>query len=192
MKKILSILIVLTVLVSSVNATDEKPNATAGLAVLKSKTGFKLFYKGNKKSDVKVTIYNASGETVHKETVRNTESFARPYNLESLNDGDYTVEVRDASGAQIKKVNYAHKKAQLLAKLTAIPGEANKYVLTLAKTSDISNISVKIYDATGTLVYSQNETIAKDFAKVYNLAKVSAKFSVEVEADNGVAQMLAN
>jgi hypothetical protein len=193
MKKILSILVVFTVLVSGVKANDsEKPTSEAGLAVMKSKTGFRVLYKGNKKSDIKITIYNAEGQTIHKETLRNTDNFVRPYNLAAMSEGDYTVEVRDGDGSRVKKVNYSNKKPQLLAKLTAIPGEASKYVLTLAKMSDVSNVSVRIYNDGGEMVYDVIETVKNDFAKVYDLSKVSSKFSIQVSANNGATRVLTN
>jgi hypothetical protein len=193
MKKILSILVVFTVLVSGVKANDtEKPTSEAGLAVMKSKTGFKVLYKGAKKSDIKITIYNAQGQTIHKERLRNTDNFARPYNLTGMSEGDYTVEVRDGDGSRVKKINYSNKKPQLLAKLTAIPGETSKYVLTVGKMSGVSNVSVRIYDERGEIVYDVIETVAKDFAKVYDMSKVSSKFSVQLSANNGAARVLTN
>jgi hypothetical protein len=193
MKKILSILVVFTVLVSGVKANDiEKPNSEAGLAVLKSKTGFKLLYKGTKRNDVKVTIYNASGNTVHQETLRNTQSFSRPYNLQSLSDGAYTVEVRDANGTQLKTVEFSRKRDQLNAKLSAIPGVANKYVLRIPKKSGLTGVSIKIFDAKGQLVYSGSENVESDFARVYDLSKVSGNFSIDISDGKGNYQTLSN
>ena len=192
MKKFLSILVVCTVIASAVNANEiDKPKAAAGVAVVKSESGFKLFYKGEKRGDIKVTIYDANGEAVYKETVRRIESFIRPYNLGSLKEGDYTVEIRDENGVQLKKVNYSVKKDEgVLAKLTPIAGEAHKYVLTVPNKSGNESFSIKIYNASRELVYEATENVTGDFAKMYTLEKVGGSFSFEISDSKGNTQLL--
>jgi hypothetical protein len=192
MKKILSILIVFTVLVSGVKANTEKPTSEAGLAVMKSKTGFRILYRADKKSDIRITIYNSDGAAIHKETLRNTDNFVRPYNLASMREGDYTIVVRDGAGAQVKKVNYSKSRSEIKAKLAPIPGEANKYVLSLAKTEGVTSVNVRILDDQGKIVYTTTEDATNDSAKVYDLSKVTRKFSVQLSADNGVSKLLTN
>ena len=65
MKKFLSILVVLAAVSGAVNANAiDNPKSETGLALMKSESGFKVFYKGSKVGKVRVTITNDKGESV--------------------------------------------------------------------------------------------------------------------------------
>jgi hypothetical protein len=88
MKKFLTILVVLAAVSVAVNAKNvDKPKSPVGMAVVKTGSIFKLYYKGAKSGDVKVTIYNDNNEKVYTETIRKIDSFMRPYNFSSLKEG---------------------------------------------------------------------------------------------------------
>jgi hypothetical protein len=72
MKKTLSILAALTIFSTSLFANNiDNPNAATGMAIMKNGTTVKLFYKGTKQADVKVSIYNAANTLVYSETIKN-------------------------------------------------------------------------------------------------------------------------
>jgi hypothetical protein len=71
--------------------------------------------------------------------------------------------------------------------MAATPG---KYVLSIPnKGSEI--LKVNIFDANNHLVYSANEKLNGDFAKVYNLDRIGDGFTFEVIGKNGVSQTLS-
>ena len=109
-----------------------------------------------------------------------------------MSDGAYTVEVRDASGTQVRTVDFSKKSEQLNAKLCAIPGEANKYVLRIPKKAGLTDVSIKIFNAGGQLLYSGSENVETDFAKIYDLSKVSRSFSISVSDGKGNYVTLSN
>ena len=190
MKKFLSLLGVLTVLVGVVNANVDKPKSPAGMAVVKSVSGFKLFYQGEKRGDVKVTIYNASGQVVHKETLRNIESFVRPYNLTSLSDGDYTVELIGEDGRQVKTVSYSVAKNGKHMKLIRLAGTENKYFLAVANTGTDA-LRIKIYNESNTLIFNELEKIDGNFGKIYRLENVGKDFRFEITDRQGITKTLS-
>ena len=107
MKKFLSILTLAVAVSGTAMATEDKPkNSPVGMAVVKSETGFKLFYKGNKVCDVTVKIYDQKGVEVFSETLKNLDNFMRPYNLNTLTEGEYTVELSNSEGKSTEKVTY--------------------------------------------------------------------------------------
>src|SRR5688572_11120670 len=108
MNKFLTILVMLTVVCSSVVANNiDNPKATTGMAVVKSGSIFKVYYRGLKRADVKVRILNEEGKAVHKETLKNIESFVRPYNFSTLREGNYTIELETEDGKQFTSIEYA-------------------------------------------------------------------------------------
>ena len=185
MKKFLTILVALTVVYSSVNANEiDKPKTEVGMAVVQSGSLIKLFYKGAKASDVKVTILNEKGEAVYKETIRRIESFVRPYNFSSLNEGNYTIQLDGEEGKQLQNISYHKEVTKNLMNLTRLAGSNDKYILSVPnKREEVLNI--KIFNAENTLIYSETEKIQSDFAKVYNLGNVGADFTFEITGKDG-------
>jgi len=185
MKKFLTILVALTVVYSSVNANEiDKPKTEVGMAVVQSGSLIKLFYKGAKASDVKVTILNEKGEAVYKETIRHIESFVRPYNFSSLNEGNYTIQLDGEEGKQLQNISYHKEVTKNLMNLTRLAGSNDKYILSVPnKREEVLNI--KIFNAENTLIYSETEKIQSDFAKVYNLGNVGADFTFEITGKDG-------
>lgn len=193
MKNFLSLLVVLTVLVGVVNANVDKPKSPVGMAVVKSGSGFKLFYHGLKRGDIKVTIYDAKGHAVHKETLHKVESFVRPYNLSSLNDGEYTVELTDADGTQLQKLTYQAQAATTrnLMRLVRVKGFDNKYMLMVPNKGN-ETLDIKIYDDSNSLIYNVTEHIQGDFAGLYKLNRIGKNFIFEITTKSGATTTLTN
>src|SRR5690349_1256566 len=133
MKKTLSIFIALIIISSSVSARRlDKPEETSAIGVIKSGSLVKLFYKGVKDCNVKVSIFNSNDVVVFREEIKHTEAFMRPYNFSELPEGDYTIELVDHLGKKIEKVSYRNGKVERLANLIKMAGEKNKYMLTIS------------------------------------------------------------
>jgi hypothetical protein len=193
MKKLFSILIALTMVVGAVRANDADPKSPKGMAVIKSGSIFKLFYKGEQSGDVKVKITDSRGDAVFTETIKNIESFVRPYNFSSLSEGEYTIELDGRDGKQAQHVSYvSHNNiiAPKLANILHVTGSNQSYMLTVSNKAGADVLKIKIYDAANSLVYSETQEIAGDFAKVYNLNKVGKNFSFEVTDSSGSTQLL--
>jgi hypothetical protein len=193
MKKIFSILLTLTLVVGVVRANDADPKSPKGMAVIKSGSVFKLFYKGEQTGDVKVKIMDSHGDAVFTETIKNIESFVRPYNFSSLSEGEYTIELDGHDGKQTQHLSYVSHDNIVVSKLANIlhvTGSAQRYMLTVSNKTGADVLKIKIYDAANSLVYSETQEITGDFAKVYNLNKVGRNFSFEVTDGSGSTQLL--
>ncbi len=185
MKKTLSIFIVLIVISSAVSARRlDKPEETSAMAVMKSGSLIKLFYKGVKDCNVKVSIINSENQIVFKEEIKHIDAFMRPYNFSKLPEGDYTIELVDHTGKKIEKVSYRDGKVERLVNLIKVTDEDNKYLLTISNRGK-DKFDVSIYDSVGTLLYSHSEEANGDFAQVYNLSKVSGEFSFVITDKSG-------
>jgi hypothetical protein len=191
MKKTLSILAALTIFSTALFANNiDNPNAATGMAIMKNGTTIKLFYKGTKQADVKVSIYNASNTLVYSETIKNVDGFVRPYNFTNLEEGEYSIELLGENGRQVERVVYKLGKVEKLANVMQVTGETNKYILSVAnKGQDV--LTIKIYGDKGVLLYSKTENVNGDFAQVYNLDKYNGSLTFEVSDSKGVTKSLS-
>lgn len=191
MKKTLSILAAITIFSTALFANNiDKPNAATGMAIMKNGTTVKLFYKGTKQTDVKVSIYNAANTLVYSETIKNVDGFVRPYNFTNLEEGEYSIELLGENGRQVERVIYKLGKVEKLANVMHVTGEPNKYILSVAnKGQDV--LTIRIYGDKGVLLYSQTQNVNGDFAQVYNLDKYKGGLTFEVSDSKGVTKSLS-
>jgi hypothetical protein len=190
MNKFLTILVMLAVVCSAVSAKNiDDPKATTGMAVVKSGSVFKVYYRGLKPANVKVTILNEQGKAVYKETLKNIESFVRPYNFSTLNEGNYTIEIENDDGKQLKSIEHVTKDQERLMSLVRMRGSENKFVLSVAnKGNDV--LKVKILDGKENIVYSGTEEIEGDFARIYTLKSLNKDFQFVVTDKSGHTQSI--
>jgi len=190
MKKILSIFVVLIAISVTVSARRmDKPEEATSMAVTKSGSLVKVFYKGAKECKVKVTISNAKHQVVFEETIKHIDGFMRPYNFSDLPEGDYTVELTDHAGKKAEKISYRNLKAERVAALIKVSREEDKYLLTIPNNGK-NTFDVSIYDSAGTIVYNQSESADGDFAKLYNLSKISKKFVFVITDKSGSSKQI--
>ena len=175
----------LIVMAGAVTAVGKDEPRNAGLAVVpvKGSEVFKVIYKGETATKVKLNVYNSSSQVIFSETVNSNGGFIRPLNFSGLTFGEYTIELTDASGKKSEKVNYQPAKPESqvhVAKLT----EAGKYLLSVAQNEgDI--ITVKIFDEASNLIFTDTRSDAGDFAKLYSLKNVVGSVTFEVSNSTG-------
>ncbi|HEY9049131.1 MAG TPA: hypothetical protein VIN08_24690 [Ohtaekwangia sp.] len=190
MKKTLLIMMALLAIVSSAvyARRAENPAPTLGVGIMKKGSTFHVYYKADKSSDVKVSIFNAKGDRVFTEVIRKVDGFIRPYNFSDLAEGEYTFEVYDGAQRQTQVVNYHTERGASLAHLTRIGGE-NKYLLTVPKKSP-GIVSIKIYGEKSQLLYKEQLKHINDFARMFNLSQVNEKVFFELTDEKGNSEVL--
>ena len=185
MKTILSLVLVLVV-IAQANANEVDPKSPVGMAVVKSGTIVKLFYRGEQSGKVKVTIYNRKGDVVFKEVMQETEHFMRPYNFASLPEGEYTIELNDESGKRFHKVTHAKPKHKKVVYVTRLNTGENKYMLAV-RNDEKDVLTVRIFNQQNTMIFQETQKVDGDFAKVYNLKSVIGDLTFEVIDTKGIA-----
>lgn len=176
------------------NGTVEPKESASTAAVTNSEGSsvFKLYYKGEQKGSVKVSILDEQGKSVFSESIRSKNGFVRPYNFSELGVGTYTILIEDAQGIQKQKVTYAEGKIDKIEKqinLVKLNEEGKYLVLVKSKSSDWINVSV--YDQFNKLIHSQDKTVKNDFAEVLNLKNIN-QFTIEISDSKGVLKTLKN
>ena len=182
-----SLLIAALVVVSATVSTFAKEEPTkAGLAIVpvKGSQTFKVIYKSENTGSTKVNIYNAESKVIFTETVSNSGGFILPLNFAGLKAGEYTIELIDATGTKIEKVNFQPAVKSELNVHIAKMSEAGKFLLAFSNSKN-EVLTVKIYDGLNNLVYNETKELNGDFAQVYALKNASASYTFEVSDNAG-------
>ena len=172
---------------------NESLKTNSGMAVVKTtSTSYKLIYKSEEASDVKVEIFNSKNALVFSETIEKSRGFARPYNFGSLADGEYTIKLDNGSNWLTETVDF-HKdkdakiKEAKLAHLTHL--KDGKYLLTVAGSGQ-NRLSIRIYNEDGKVVREDSEPVNGNFAQVYDLRRIRGSLSFEITDQNGATKVL--
>jgi hypothetical protein len=170
-------------------AGKEDPRRT-GLAVIpvKGSETYKVVYRGEVAGKVKLHVYNASGAVVLSQSINGYDGFILPLNFAGLASGEYSVEVTDGVAKKTEKVLYQANKNIKSIHVAKLNGES-KYLLSIANGGN-EVISLRIYDATENLIYSEETAIRGDFAQLFNLSKVASGFRFEITDKSGTTKSI--
>jgi hypothetical protein len=183
-----SILLAAFFVMSLVVAAIGKDEPTkAGLAVVSIKGAdvFKVIYKSETPSKVKLNLYNAESSIVYSETIESTEGFILPMNFKGLASGEYTLEVVDATGKRSEKISYGVVVASndniRVAKITETAG---KFLVAVQNPAS-EQVTVKIFDSANNLVHNEKTQVSGNFAQIYNVKNLKGSFTFEVSDASG-------
>lgn len=194
MKKILTLSLVLFSTVMFANGIDDEKKSSAsasGAAVIKNgESTFRVIYKSEKEADVRVSIFNDKDQLVYSEKVNNTDGFTRPYNFESLGEGDYTISIEDGSKKTTEKVTYRTPKVTKTLNVVKLTSQEGKY-LVLAAGQGNELITVSIYDGQHNLIHKSFETTKGNFSKLYNVKSFKGHVTFEISNENGEVKTVA-
>jgi hypothetical protein len=188
MKKIA--LLFVGVLVSSLTFArtwDEGTKDASEFAVVKKAgSSYKLIYKSKEKEDVTVTILNEKNEIVYTETVKRSDGFIRPYNLENLPSGSYAFKIdrKSSKGTQIVKVESTDNENETLKLSALVKVKEGRYLLT-APAKNNEQLAIKILNEKGEIIYNESVLTTGAFAQLYNLKNLTGVFSFEIEDEHG-------
>lgn len=189
MKRIMTLLFALTIIVSAAFANEDPKLSTSQSAVSRNGKHVKLYYKAPSVSDVKVKIRNAAGTIVYSEVIPKSGGFIRPYDFSGQEDGTYTIEIRDSFGSQFQRVAVNANKAELIARLVKINCTENKVMLAVPN-KNTTTLTVQIYNSRGELIHENTEKVTGDYAKVFNLGDQEGDFTLQVTDTSGLSKII--
>ncbi len=166
-------------LASEVNA----PKATTSSVSMKGEI-VKIFYRSENSDKVKVTIYDASYNAVFTEEIKRKSSFVRPYNLENLPYGEYTIVLEDVNGRTEEKVTFVKENVNVQASIIHKKG-SRKAMVTLFSKGE-TEVTYNILDIYNNVLYTESEKVNGQAAKSFNLERVKGAVTVQVLDSNGV------
>ncbi|MEO5980104.1 MAG: hypothetical protein ABIS36_10270 [Chryseolinea sp.] len=168
----------------SVNAKDEPGAQGMAVVAVKGSDVFKVIYKGETASKVKLNVYDASSQIVFSETMGSVSGFIRPLNFKGLQFGEYTIELTDASGTKTEKVSFMPTKSSANIHVSRIKSTEDKFLLSVANSSN-ETITVKIFDSSNNLIHVDSRETTGDFAQLYSLKDIKGAVSFEISDNAG-------
>jgi flagellar hook assembly protein FlgD len=159
------------------------PEATRTSVSMKGEI-VKIFYRSENSDKVKVTIYDAASQVVFTEEIKRKSNFIRPYNLENLPYGEYTIVLEDKSGRTEEKVMYVKETADVQATIIH-KKQSRKVLVTLFSTGE-TEVTYRVLDINNTVLYSQSEKVNGQAAKAFNLEKVKGAVTVQIADSKGL------
>lgn len=165
---------------------DENPKSVSGMEVVKrDDNSFKVIYKSEEESDVKIEIYDDRKIMVYHETIKHSSGFARPFNFNALSDGDYTVRLDNGSSEMTKIISMG--KPEKLAHLINLNN--GKYLLTVSGKGE-DKIHVKVSNDQGETIHTETTSVFGDFAEVFDMSGINGKFTFEVSDSRGLSKVI--
>lgn len=162
------------------------PKATSTSVSMKGEI-VKIFYRSensDKSDKVKVTIYDASAKAVFTEEIKRKSTFIRPYNLENLPYGEYTIVLEDKNGRTEEKVMFAKESIDVRASIIH-KKESRKAMVTVFSTGE-TEVTYSVLDINNNVLYSKSEKVNGQAAKSFNLEKVKGAVTVQVSDSQGL------
>ena len=130
-------------------------------------------------------LKDAQGRVLHRESIKGT-AYMKKYNLASLPEGEYTVEVRSAEGVSQETFMLSKGNAQAIYFKPAVQID-EALVKVMFKNSIASPVSLKLYDRYGKVIYQETVACQEQYAKGLNLSKLAAgRYSLSLTGDNYV------
>jgi hypothetical protein len=165
----LAALLIAAVSVTSV-AKEDPTNVTLAVVPVKGSAVYKVIYKKEGSTRVKVNLYNSAGKVVFTETI-NQDGFIRPLNFAGLAPGEYTFEAIDGDSKVVEKILYKTEisvPSDKLVHVSKINGEDQRFVLSIANAKNEAFV-VNIYGQNGEVIFTENTTVDGSDAKIYNV-----------------------
>ncbi len=178
------VLTLAAVIVASVFTFAAEPSSQVAVINQNNSGVYKLIYVGSIAGKVTVTIYDSNNNVLFSESTRGLSKFMRPLNFNGLEHGEYSIEITDANGTQVQKVNYNTSKIAIAEK-TAVANEiavktihitklqgSGKYLMSAAGNG---KINVLIFDSNDELIHDEKVTINGSLGLVYSMKEVQGE-----------------
>jgi hypothetical protein len=169
-------------------AAAKNSKALAGIAVIKSNATYKLIYKSELRSDVKVEIYDSRNAVVYYEVIKMSDGFTRPYNFANLPEGDYKIRVDNGSNWLTETVSHKAGKVEKTAHLTAL--NDGRYLLSVPG-AGAQTIDVRIYNEAGKVLHHSKQDTQGGLAAVYNLNEIKGAVLFEITDSTGLTKTIS-
>lgn len=161
------------------SATAKNEPVITGMAVIAMKGSevIKVIYKGENSGKVKIAIYNAAKEIVFSETRNSIDGFILPLNFSNLQSGEYAIELTDATGTRVEKIDY--QPIAIASNFNVAKLNSGKFLLSVAGTSN-EEITVRIYDGGNNLMHFSSKSVSGDLAELYSVKDYRGACTFEV------------
>jgi hypothetical protein len=131
-----------------------------------------------------MNIYGPQSQLIFTESFTGLEGFIRPVNFSGLAAGEYTIELIDAAGKKVERVNYQPvKTSKKNIHISSIAKGEKKYLVSVADAGE-ETITVRIYDNLNNVIHTESRDVKGEFAQVY-VVKNTGPVTIEVTDEAG-------
>lgn len=181
MKK-LSFIIALILVSMAATAGNKNEIESSVSVVSESANGvYKVNYKAAESGKVKISILNSNRTLIYTETLT-LGAFVRPYNFNSIGEGDYIIVLEDKTGKVEEKISFKANKVSSFVKVSQI--ENNKYIFRAVSTG-ADQLDIRIIGQNNQVLHAQSVDVNGATAMIYNLEKSESNPVFVVTSSNG-------
>ncbi len=141
-----------------------------------------------KKADITISIEDANGNQVLVEKIKDTQYFAKKYNVSKLENGEYNLIVTKKTLRTVQPFKVTNQTVEI-----SVLEKREKFIPVLNQNGDkldvnvllgnYSNITVNMYDIEGRRVFDEKNYVVFQLNKRYDLAQLApGVYTVEVLA----------
>ncbi|MFY0686524.1 MAG: T9SS type A sorting domain-containing protein [Cyclobacteriaceae bacterium] len=176
MKKVVKFMAVLLIVFGTVvaSASIDSASATAYCKVvtLENEKSFRVLYQGYQSEDVQVQLINEQGKVMYQEMMKNTQEFAKSYDISQLPDGAYQVEVTSGGIVYEEQFSISSWNAH---NIKIISNQQEGKIALMGQNDSGDYLKVYILDDQGQILFKEKLEKGQDIGKLYNVQQVDSK-----------------
>ncbi|MEQ8240971.1 MAG: hypothetical protein RIA69_17270 [Cyclobacteriaceae bacterium] len=191
MKKLtMTVAMFITVMSAAIGSGNGSKSVRANVIPAKDQV-YKIIYTAKETNIVKVRVRNEEGQVIRTDRVKNDGGFILPYNMSSLEDGKYVVEITDKLGTISESVEINNENTMENQSSMAVKALDDKRYRLTVSSLNITDVELTIFDGSGELVHQENHNNLKGFSRIYDLSKCDSNNFVFELNGVGTSQILA-
>jgi hypothetical protein len=148
-KTIAALLIVLSAVKTSAKGDSTSVGTYCKIVAQEKEDNFKLIYKGEEEDKVTIQWIDENNETVYKEDIKSTDAFVKQYNLSTLPDSKYTI--------QLTTDNYKYAEEVILGDMSdlrfTLRGSDEKNVIMTGYNPESKDVHMYVLDDKNERIY---------------------------------------
>ncbi|MFD1314513.1 hypothetical protein [Namhaeicola litoreus] len=146
----------------------------------------------NLKKGTLISIKDQNGIRIYKEEVKKDGNYAKSYNLSSLPEGNYKIEVEDKSMVKVIPLEITQSGVTVITDLEYIIMKpvviAKDNMVTVSKLSfSKDNFTISIQNGSGDLIYSESISNQVSISKMFDFSKAApGSYIIRMETEGRV------
>ncbi|MEQ8547282.1 MAG: hypothetical protein RIC03_05200 [Cyclobacteriaceae bacterium] len=138
------------------------------------RTVFDVKYSADMSWNVEVTLLNEKGKKKFNKTIKNSDGFIMPLNLDGEDSGTYTVEIFTPAYNLVQSFEYLTWQDELKEAISITYNQSNNLLRIDSNTEILLNTSVYIYNEKGDKLIEDNFSPPSRLIRAYNLGGAPA------------------
>ena len=133
---------------------------------------YNLYYVSDEEGDVLVKFYNTQGHLIKTDKINKTKGFWKSYDLSELNQGTYSVVVRNIDGSSKSEIFHHPNDMGISLMLTKVPNK-DKVKLLIGGVDEA--VMVSFFDTSNRLIYEKKYDVEEGFTQDFDLRKIDTE-----------------